>query len=785
MALRESPKAGVLTRGEWLVFAVVTLANLIPIWVFRYFPGQDTGDHLYAVEVLRALGNGTAPPGLASAFASALSLKTNVLFHGLMLGLLRLGLSIELAHRLVLSGYALALPLAGLFCVRAAAPASAPLALLLLPLVWSWFAIQGLYNYVLSLPPALVWLGIVARDGGRPRPGAALTLAASALVVFLAHAVTFSVLLLVTVIRIAFPADGARVDSETMPAPAARLLTAGPVALALLPSLVLAAASWRGGVGGGVPSEPTVSSWEMYDFPSAIGAFFVEFAMRYHLIDLAALGPPLLVLLGAPLLARWTGANAQAPRWPLHAAAILVVLYLLFPHIVLGSDLTPRLRPLVVFALLCYSGVALSPLVRRRVVLLALASGLGGAALLARDFRSLGRALDDFSSGIPFVRRGSRVYPVIFDPRSPSLLVKPFLHAWGYYGLARDVVTPYAFAWHATRFPYRYRELPLHPPDSAFPSDAEDEPYALVEGRLCTAVRRFSASLSCDDVRALAEARILALGTSYDYLLTWAAPADFRVLMARPWIQAAARTGTPRRFMRRRRVGTRESPSTSIGPHHDESVRQVPGQARPRDLRRGAAPVRAGAAGGHPLAPAHRLSRAAAAAGPRAEGAPADRRSHRPPLDAGDRGGGARPARQRAVRRRPGRQPAPAPWPRPARHRCSAGRHPGVLRAEQDPLCRPRGSAACRRRSRGSCWSPGRIRRSSPSPTPSWARRRTTRRPISDGSSGTSSAATGRRRFRTATTRARTVRCWRSSPGRSRRAQGISPAFRSATTCSG
>ena len=198
----------------------------------------------------------------------------------------------------------------------------------------------------------------------------------------------------------------------------------------------------------------------------------------------------------------------------------------------LGSDLTPRLRPLLVFSLLCYGGVALSPRARRRVALLALASGLGGAALLCRDFRSLGRALDDFSSGIPFVRRGSRVYPVIFNPRSPSILVKPFLHAWGYYGLARDVVTPYAFAWHATRFPYRYRELPLHSVDSAFPSDGEDEPYALVQGRLCTAVRRLSASVSCDEVRASAEARILALGTSYDYLLTWAAPTDFRALMA-------------------------------------------------------------------------------------------------------------------------------------------------------------------------------------------------------------------------------------------------------------
>ena len=109
------------------------------------------------------------------------------------------------------------------------------------------------------------------------------------------------------------------------------------------------------------------------------------------------------------------------------------------------------------------------------------------------------------------MRRGSRVYPVIFDPRSPSILVKPFLHAWGYYGLARDVVTPYAFAWHETRFPYRYRELPLHQPGSPFPSDAEDEPYALIEGRLCAAERRFSPSLSCDDVRAQAEARIVLL----------------------------------------------------------------------------------------------------------------------------------------------------------------------------------------------------------------------------------------------------------------------------------
>ena len=158
---RTSP---LLAPAEWGVFAVVAAANLVPLWAFRYFPGQDTADHLYAVAVLRSLADGTAAPAVAAAFAPALGLKTNVLFHALMLGLVRLGLSIDLAHRVVLSGYALALPLAGLFCARAAAPASGPLALLLLPLVWSWFAVQGLYNYVLSLPPGA---GLVGDRGPR------------------------------------------------------------------------------------------------------------------------------------------------------------------------------------------------------------------------------------------------------------------------------------------------------------------------------------------------------------------------------------------------------------------------------------------------------------------------------------------------------------------------------------------------------------------------------------------------------------------------------------------
>jgi len=516
-----------LSRGEWAVFVCLSALNLVPICAFPYFPAQDAPNHLYTVEVMRLLLDGTAPPALAAAFAPALGLKSNVLFHLVMLGLCRLGLSLATAHRLVLSGYALAFPLAGLFALRAANRRASPLALLFLPLVWSWFVLQGLYNYVLSLPLALVWLGIVARDGGRPGRRAQLALGLAALGVYFGHAGTFVAMLLVTFVRVVRPGDGSRAS------PWARLREAAPLAAALAPAFLLAATGLPGLLAPSAAPEPTVSRFESYGFAEAAAAFFVEFAMRYHVWELAILAPPLVALIAIPLVAwRRRGPDAgRPPRWPLEAALILIALYFALPHIFHGSDVSPRLRPLVVFCLASYAGVALSGQARRRVAALALASGIASVGALASDFAHLNRQLRSFTAAIPLVREGSRLYPMVFDPRGTSILVRPFLHAWGYYGTSRHVVSPFAFGWHESRFPFRYRQLPMHVFDSRLPSDGEDEPYALEQGRLCAAARRLAPSLTCADVRADAERRLARLGASYDYLLTWAAPADFLALL--------------------------------------------------------------------------------------------------------------------------------------------------------------------------------------------------------------------------------------------------------------
>jgi hypothetical protein len=528
----DRPTGSRLTSPEWAIVAVVSLANLLPIWCFRYFPGQDTANHLYGGEVLRALLSGSAPSELARTFSPALGLKSNIVFHALLLGLGHLGLSIELAHRVILSLYALAFPFAALFCARRATPNGVPLALLFLPLAWNWFALQGLYNYVLSLVPALVWLGLLARDGGRPRAAAAIAIAIAALAVYLCHLGTFVALTFVSALRVVFP------ESRVGPTLRGRLMSAGPLAMALAPTAVLAfVVALRGTA---APAEPSLSTWEGYSSIEALGAFFVEFAVRYHLIDLLVLGPPLLVLIILPLraarasrrLASTTDpSGARAPSWPLWAAASLMVLYLVLPHIVTGSDVSPRLRAPIVFCLFCYAGVTLSARARRLVSALALVTGIASAGLLCASFSDLNRELEDFTSGIPLVRRGARLYPMVFDPRSPSILVKPFLHAWGYYGVERDVATPFGFAWHPSRFPYRYRDLPVHAEQGALPSDSEDEPYALLQGRECDAIRRLSPSRSCDAIKRETEERLARLGASYDYVLTWRAPPSFATFL--------------------------------------------------------------------------------------------------------------------------------------------------------------------------------------------------------------------------------------------------------------
>ena len=151
---------------EWVVFAVVAVAHLVPLWAVRFLPFMDLPQHLAAISVLNGLGD--EETGFAAYFFTDLG-STPYLAYYLATDLLAQFCSVETANRLFLSLYVVLLPLGARSFLRAFGREPL-LALLAFPVTYGTFLFMGFINFVTALPFLLFGLGAVARfcrDGGR------------------------------------------------------------------------------------------------------------------------------------------------------------------------------------------------------------------------------------------------------------------------------------------------------------------------------------------------------------------------------------------------------------------------------------------------------------------------------------------------------------------------------------------------------------------------------------------------------------------------------------------
>ena len=160
----------------WLVAAVLLL---LPLWLFPYIPTQDGPAHLETAAHLLELKSSTFLQGFYSAnwrFA------TNQVYHALLVGLGSF-LPLLVAEKLILSAYALLVPLTALFAVRGLK--GAPLAaFLILPAVYSYIFYLGFYNLCFGLPLFLLALGLYFRLVNAPTRSFARTFGLVALLAF-------------------------------------------------------------------------------------------------------------------------------------------------------------------------------------------------------------------------------------------------------------------------------------------------------------------------------------------------------------------------------------------------------------------------------------------------------------------------------------------------------------------------------------------------------------------------------------------------------------------------
>ena len=241
-----SPRSSHRVLSLWLLALV--LLHLLPIWLFEYFPTQDGPIHLSNAKVFLEYDNPACSvlpeyyrlnSGVGPNWFSLLSLA----------GLLRL-FSPEIAEKLFLSAYVLALVGSAYFAILGTSRRNRFLLLLVFPFIFNHFVFLGFYNFIFGLPFVFLFLGIVLRSGSRLGWREAGLLALASVLAFFVHPLT-----MLASWFMALPPLAAKViltDSEAEEGGKARegrsissfLRRAMPIGLAALPSAGLFLHYW-------------------------------------------------------------------------------------------------------------------------------------------------------------------------------------------------------------------------------------------------------------------------------------------------------------------------------------------------------------------------------------------------------------------------------------------------------------------------------------------------------------------------------------------------------------
>lgn len=179
-----------LRRLRWL-YAACTLLLLLPLWTVPRVPTVDGPCHLYNAWVMHHFDD-AAFPAIGRHFQVDAQPVPNWLIQALLYALLAV-LPAAAAERVLLSGYVLIFAAAAWWLAGAQDPARRVNAFLALPFVYTLLFHFGFYNFLFSVPLAMLAVGWWWRGRRRPTRRWALGLHALLLLCWFAHAVSFVV----------------------------------------------------------------------------------------------------------------------------------------------------------------------------------------------------------------------------------------------------------------------------------------------------------------------------------------------------------------------------------------------------------------------------------------------------------------------------------------------------------------------------------------------------------------------------------------------------------------
>jgi len=465
-------------RGERALAAALLLAGAAPLWAGRFLPFLDMPQHLGLASVLSRYGDPAT--GFSRFYAIDRAVDPYWGYYAPMWLATRL-LPLELANRVVLSAWAVALPLSVGFALRALGR-DWRWAVFALPLVWHANLFFGFAAFLLSMPVFFLAVALAARRLEAEVPGRGVALAAAAAALFLAHVQTYLLFGACALVLFAAEWRGARWALSR--------------ALPLAPSLLLFAAwfaptfLWNPTAGQPLVHTPHYRAFgSLFDLGAAFEPLAEALARAPERLwgmyadgSGSSAGAAWLVILAlAVALGGGPASPGAAPAEGLrgalraHRGELLAVAafacYAFLPARIAGQWYL-NARYLVFAALLAPAFVG----ARAAGFRLALAGAAAALALFcdanaAAKVAAFQREAGGFARLLDCMEPGRRALGLVFDPAARGIRQPLFLHFPAYYQALRGGDVGFSFAG-LPSIPVRYREgAPAPHPGEWAPQD--------------------------------------------------------------------------------------------------------------------------------------------------------------------------------------------------------------------------------------------------------------------------------------------------------------------------
>jgi hypothetical protein len=438
----EPPPAALRRRGlsaGILLFAVLTVLHLIPLWAFPFFPSQDGPAHQETAQILREYGE----PG-AELIRKYYLLNREALpnwFIFVLLTRVFAFLPVPVAEKILLSLYVVLLPLSVRFALRSVHPRAAPLSILSFPFVYNFLFHAGFYNFCFSLVAFFFTVGYWWRHQ-RLEPWQVVELGLLVLWVYFCHPVSlvmaFAVILTLAGWRMLLDVRGG-----TPLRLGARTWLLGP-AVAFLPAFVLMASF----VGSRMHEEIATLPFgvKVRHLLSLFSLVSVDRRLLFFSSSLAALFG---LLTGWLLVRRLRRRGFELADGLLLASGICVVIYFLAPSTLSGGGfINQRINLFPFFLLILWAGTfELSRRVRLGLQTAAAGISLGLLGLLWPRYAELNDYLAEYVSAGEHIAPDSTVLSLSYahegmdaDGRRLAFRLWPFVHATGHIAARKRIV---------------------------------------------------------------------------------------------------------------------------------------------------------------------------------------------------------------------------------------------------------------------------------------------------------------------------------------------------------